>query len=74
MAHLSVEARAAAAAHEAVAAEIRDFKGCHLAGGLPELGAEQNQGPRQLKRGPCGDGEEECVICRYRTKIDREDA
>ena len=74
VAHLAVEARPAAAAHEAVAAEVRDLEGGHLARDLPELRAEQDERPGELERGPRGDGEEEGVVCRYRAEIGRQDA
>ncbi|KAJ7123749.1 hypothetical protein C8R44DRAFT_152186 [Mycena epipterygia] len=63
VAHLTVKARAAAAAHEAVAPEVGYLESGHLARNLPELRSEENGGPRELEGRPQRDGDEERVGC-----------
>ena len=54
--------RRPAPAHEAVATEVGDLEGSHLARDLPELGGEQDGCPGELERCPEGDGYEEGVV------------
>lgn len=61
VAFLTVETRAAFAAHKTVPAKIRDFERRHLACDLPELASKENGGPGELERGPESDGDEEGV-------------
>lgn len=62
MAHLAHHRRTAAAAHEPIPTEIADFQSGHLAGDLPELGGEKDDGPGELEGGPEGNGDEEGVV------------
>lgn len=62
VAHLRVKALASASAHEAVATEVGDFQGCHLAGDLPQLRGEEYDGPGELKRCPRRNCDQEGVI------------
>lgn len=62
MAHLARKACAAASAHKAVPAKVRDLERRHLPGDLPVLGGEENDGPGELKSCPCCDAEKKSVV------------